>query len=288
MKLSKTSIVAGVIAVIVLSIAGWYFSRPQGSVEFAVAPHQITISYSGHSQLVTHSQVIKLSPGIYETTFSRQGFKEIKKKITVTKNQKTRVVMALTPITEEAKKLLADSVESQAVIKEYQDVQYTELTDSLPLSGANYVVTKCPSVKYPASNTSALCINAPTPEGEAAARQTIAQLGYSLEGRELLVGNATTKSIIRRDSYQIDYYTNVKTEGSGKPALFITPINTPYAPASTTLNPQLEAIKVAALTDLKTSGYDLSQYDIFYSDAYLSKYNPNTSSAEEHAMPPIF
>jgi len=288
MKFSKTSIVAGIIAVIILSVVGWYFTRPQGSVEFIVAPHQLSISYSGRSQLVTHSQIIKLSPGIYDITFSRQGFKEAKKKITVTKNQTTRVVMALTPLTDEAKKILADSVESQAVIKEYKDVQYAELTDSLPLSGANYVVTKCKSVKHPASSTAALCINAPTPEGEAAARQAIAQLGYSIEGREVLVGNATTKSIIKRDSYQIDYYTNVKTEGSGKPALFITPINTPYVAASTASNPQLEAIKTAALTDLKVSGYDLSQYDIFYSDAYLSKYNPNAGSTEEHAMPPIF
>jgi hypothetical protein len=289
MQLKKTPIILTVLAIITLSVLGWYVARPQGSLEFALAPNTMTLTIDKKDQTITHKQVLKLTPGTYEATFSRDGFQTETKAIVVEDKKSNRVVMALTPITDAAKKLLSESTESQKVVKEYEQVKYQELIASLPLSGVNYTVTSCPSVKYPKTDKKALCITAETPEGEAAAKNKIKDFGYNLASLEILTGTENIKAVITRDSYRIDYYSNVKQEtDSDKLALFITPLNVPFVPYSTQKNPELEAIKSAALADLKDNGYALDKYAIYYSNVYLSQYNPDVDIADEHAMPPFY
>lgn len=289
MQLKKTPIILIVIAIIALSVLGWFVTRPQGSLEFALAPNNMTLTIDKKNQTITHKQVLKLTPGTYKATFSKDGFETETKAIVVENKKNNRVVMALTPITDAAKKLLSESAESQKVVKEYEQVKYQELVESLPLSGVNYTITSCPSVKYPKTDKKALCITTETPEGEIAAKNKIKDFGYDPTSLEILTGTENVKAVIARDSYRIDYYSNVEQEtDSDKLALFITPLNVAFVPYSTEKNPQLEAIKSAALTDLKDNGYILDKYAIYYSNLYLSQYNPDVNIDDEHAMPPFY
>jgi hypothetical protein len=287
MKLNKTTLILSILTIIILSVLGWYFTRPQGVIEFALAPQQLTFVIDGKEREISHDQKMKLAPGTYKAAFTRDGFQTVNKTITVEEDKQQRIVMALTPLTEAAKKLLADSPESQKVINEYKQVKSSELINSLPLSGVNYSINACSSVKQPKTDAKAVCIVTTTAQGEKAAKDTLQRLGYNLDDLEILVGTDNIRSVIRTDSYRIDYYKDVQTEGTDKLALFVTPLNLPYVAYTTTFDPASEAVKTAALNDLTQRGYDLNQYAIYYSNIYLSKYNPGADQPDEHAMPPI-
>lgn len=286
MQITKTKLIFILLAIIILPIVGWYFSRPQGAVELALAPQEVTFSVDGKERTVTHNQKISFTPGTYEVAFSRDGFQTEKTNITVKDNEKIRVVIALTPLTDEAKKMLADSAESQKVIKEYKSIKHKELISSLPLSGVNYAVNACRSVRNPKSDTKAVCIATTTAQGEKAAMEAIKKLGYDTSELEILVGTENIRALIRNESYRIDYYEGVKPEGTDKLALFITPLKLPFIPYGTASDPAAEAVRTAALNELKEKGYDVNNYAIYYSNIYLSKYNPDAGQPDEHAMPP--
>jgi hypothetical protein len=288
MKKNQT-IILSVFAIIILSIVGWYSTRPQGSLEFALAPQELTIAIDDKKQVITHRQTINLTPGNYETTFSATGFRSETKTITVENHKKLRVVMALTPLTDSAKKILSDNPESQNIVKEYEQVKYQELLASLPISGVGYIIGSCPSIKQPKSEAKALCIEAENPPAEAAARKSLQELGYNQASLEILTGTKNIRTVRATDTYRIDYYTNTTPEGgTGKTALFVTPLNTPFIPATTAYDAQLEDIRKTVLSDLSANNYDLSKYDIFYSNFYLSKYSPGNDAPAEHAFPPSY
>lgn len=286
MKPTKTTLILSILTIIILSVVGWYFTRPQGVIEFVLAPQQLTFVINGKEREISHNEKIKLTPGTYKVAFTRDGFRTEEKSLIVEDDKQHRIVMALTPLTDAAKKVLADSSESQNVINEYKQVKSNELIKNLPLSGVNYSINACPSVKQPKTDTKAVCIVTTTTQGEKAAKDTLQQMGYTLGDLEILVGTENIRSIIRTDSYRIDYYKDVQTEGTDKLPLFITPLNLPYVPYATTFDPASEAVKTAALNDLKERGYDVNQYAIYYSNIYLSRYNTNADRPDEHAMPP--
>jgi hypothetical protein len=289
MQSKKTIIFISIFTVVVLLVLSWYVSRPQGSLEFALAPQSVQLTIDKKVQTITHKQILKLTPGTYEATFSAEGFESLSDTLIVEDNKTKRTVLALTPITEAAKKQLADNAESQIVIKEYEQVKFKRLTESLPLSGVNYAIESCPSLKQPGSDTKALCIIADTPEGETAAKNNIRTLGFDPDTLEVMTGSENIKILFAKPNYKIEHYTNTKPEaGTGKTALFITPLNTPFIPLTTTFDAQLEDIRTAALKDLTTNGYQLDNYDIFYANFYLSKYSPGHDAPVEHAFPPSY
>ena len=288
LQLSKPLLITIAALIIGLSILGWYLGRPQGSIEFAVAPQEINFAYNGKTQTIKNGQFIKLAPGTYNATFSRDDFQTETQTIVVENKKTSRIVLALTPLTDSAKKLLADSPESQKVIKEYKTVQYKKLIDSLPLSGVNYAINACQSIKKPDADNKAVCIVAKSEAGKASARKSLEQLGYNLDDLELYSGTDSMLTVIATDTYRIDYYPNTKIEGATKKPLFITPLNVPFVPATATFNQTLEDIKTAALKQLKDDGYPVDKFDIFYSNVYLSRYNVTKDTPEEHAFPPSY
>jgi hypothetical protein len=286
LQLSKPVLIIIAVAVIGLSVLGWYLSRPQGIVEFAVAPQEITVNYQGKSHIVKNGQKISLSPGTYDATFTRDDFQTETSTIVVKNKETSRVVIALTPLTDAAKQLLANS-ESQKVVKEYQAIQYKELIKTLPLAGVNYTISACQSIKEPDTDNKALCIAAKTTAGQAAARKSLEDLGYNLDDLEVYNGTENLLTVILTDTYRIDYYPNTKIEHATKKPLFVTPLNVPYVSAATSTSQQLEDIKSAALSDLKERGYDVNKFDIYYSNVYLSRYNPVTEEKVDHYSAPI-
>lgn len=287
MQLHKKSLIFGLIIGSLLLLATWYLTRPQGTLEFALAPESVQLTINDKPQTIQHKQKLSLSPGTYELTFSRDEFDSQTETVIVEKGETERIVMALTPKTDAARELINSNAESRAVAKEYTQVKYDKLIVSLPLSGVGYQITACPSLKKPSTDAKAICISTTTANGEQAALTAIRQFGYDTDELELLIGTETIKSVIKADSFTIDWYTNVDSEHSDKPSLFVTPLNVPFVPYNTANNPQLESIRDAALEALKENGYDIEKYDIVYSNIYLSKYNPHSDDPSEHAMPPI-
>lgn len=286
MNITRKNIIIGSVLVLLAVITIIFFSIPKGSVEFAVAPSEVTLIIDNKTQVIQHKQTIQLSPGTYELEFSSTDFESEKKTIVVENRKKNRIVIALTPLTDAARKKINDNPESVAVVNEYKKIRYSGLLATLPLSGVNYMITSCKSAKNPDSDTKALCVTTDTPAGGVAATAALRLLGYDPKELELLIGTETQKVILESPNYRVDYYTNVKQEDSEKVSLFVTPLNVPYVSYSEPFNQQLESIKAEALSALEKNGYDLSKYDIFYSNIYLVKYNPNVNQPDEHAMPP--
>ncbi|HEX7484243.1 MAG TPA: hypothetical protein VF281_03760 [Candidatus Saccharimonadales bacterium] len=282
MQLNKPLIIIVGLAVLLLSIAGWYFSRPMGTVEFALAPHTVTLKLAGKEQTIEHGQDLKLKPGKYEVSFTSDNFQTDSRSIVVEDKKTIKVIVALTPLNDAGKKQL-DNSESKKVIEAYRQQQYEELIASLPLSGVNYSITACPSIKEPKSDTKAVCIITKTAAGETAARESLQQLGYDLDNLPIIVGSENTKKILATDTYRIEYYVNTKIEGATKPALFVIPINPPAVNYAAPYNVQLETLKSTVLADLKVNGYTVDNYDIYYSNVYLSRYNPVTHVDESDA-----
>ena len=285
---SKPMLIIAIVVLAGLFTAAWYFTRPLGTAEFALAPHTATLTINSKSQSVQSGQKMSLAPGTYSFEFSRDGFAGDNTSVTITEGKSTRVVMALAPQTEAAKAELASDQQAAAIIKEYADIRFAALIASLPLTGVNYSINSCPSVKQPNVGKKALCITATTPATQAAALTTLRQAGYNPDQLEIMMGSDTVKTILQTSSYKVEYYTNTQIEGATKLALFITPIGTPYVSYSVPSNPQLEAIRTSALADLKQHGYPVDDYSIFYSDAYLARYNPNNGSTDEHFLPPNY
>lgn len=287
MKITKTGIIISSILLLLAVVAITFLTQPKGSVEFALAPSEMTLTINSKPQTIQHKQILVLAPGTYEATFSSDGFKTKKKTIVVENKKKNRLVLALTPLTDAAKKKLSNDQQSTAVINEYNKIRYDELLDALPLSGTNYTISSCQSIKNPNSDTQALCITTDSETGKSAALAALRRLDYNTDELELLIGSATQKLILESSTYRIDYYTNVSQEDSTKPSLFITPLNVPFVAYGAPFNQQLESIKTEALNALTADGYDVSKYDIFYSNIYLSKYNANADQPDGHAVAPI-
>lgn len=287
MQIHKRSIIAGVIVAILLLVAVWYFTRPQGTLEFALAPNEVQLQFNDSTQTIQHKQTLKLSPGTYELAFSQKGFADMTQTVTVEKNTTDRIVVALTPQTDAAKQLIEGNEESKKVVEEFKKVRAQKLVATLPISGVGYRMTACESLKDLESENKAVCISLDSESARQPALDALAKLGYDPEDVELLIGTETIKTLIETDTFMVDYYTNVDSEHSEKPALFITPLNVPFVPFTATSNPQLENIKSNALAAIESEGYDIDKFDIFYSNVYLSRYNPHADEAPEHAMPPI-
>ncbi|MDB5187032.1 MAG: hypothetical protein JWM07_504 [Candidatus Saccharibacteria bacterium] len=286
MNITRKNIVVGSVLALLAVMVIIFFSLPKGSVEFAIAPSEVSLKINNKTQIIKHKQIIKLTPGTYEAEFSSADFESETKTIVVENRKKNRIVIALTPLTDAARKKINDNSESVAVVKEYKSIRYNGLLATLPLSGVNYMITSCASVKNPGSDTKALCVTTNTQAGKVAAVSAIKQLGYDPNDLEILIGSETQKVILESATYRVDYYTNVKQEGSDKVGLFVTPLNVPFVSYTAPFNQQLEAIKAEALNTLEKNGYNLAKYDVFYSNIYLSKYNPNIKQTDEHAMPP--
>lgn len=280
MQLKKSTIIIILLALTIVTVLAAFFLRPQGKVEFALAPEEATLSFNGSTQTIRNKQVISFSPGTYTLSVTRDDFSTETTSVTVEKNETVRTVIALDPQTDAARKIIESNPESVKIAQEYKNLLDARLFKSLPLSGVNYSVDSCKSVKYPATDKKSLCITSPTEAGEATARLAILQLGYNVDDYEVLSGKSTLKSFIKTDTYKIEAYQN---DPADRPQIYITPLNVPYVPPNTPRNEQLESIRKASLAELEKQGYDQDNYVVIFSNIYLSKYNVDVHNHGEGA-----
>lgn len=266
----------------------WFVLRPSGTIEFAIAPETISLKEGTASRDIKNGEKMTYQPGTYKFTFSRAGFAATTKTVTVTNKKTVRLLVALTPLTDDAKQEISRNPASAAIAKEYQALRYNEFLASLPASTTEFRLSACPAVKDPTSKIKSVCVTSLNGTAEQAARDYIRRYDVDPASIELLVGTEHIKTLIKTDTYTVDFYPNAKIEGTTKPiSLTITPLNVPYVAYNAPRNTQLEDIRTAALADMKAKGYEPANYDIFYANVYLSRYNPNIHTTDEHAMPPV-
>lgn len=270
MQLKKSTLIIILTILAIVTVLAAFFLRPQGKIEFALAPEEATLSVNGSSRTIRNGQVISLSPGDYMLSVKRDQFSTETANVTVEKNEIVRTVIALSPQSDAARKIIESNPESVKIAQEYKELQQARLFKTLPLSGVNYNIEACKSVKNAETDKKALCITSPTEAGEITAKLAIAQLGFNVDDYEVLSGKSTLMTLIKTDTYKIEVYKN---DPADHPQLYVTPLNVPYVPPTTPRNEQLEAIRTTSLEHLAREGYDHDHYVIIFSNMYLSRYN---------------
>lgn len=270
MTIKKSQIITGSIIGVLLIALGWFFLRPQGTVEFRLAPEQITIAIDGKSQTVTNGQTMSLKPGTYSFTFTKDEFSSEEKSVVIKNRETTKLTMALTPQTDAARKLISDNAESVKITKEYKIIKVTELADKMPIKAASFSIKNCPSFKHPGTKEKAFCIVTTNTNSERIARLYLKEQGYDPDELELLTGSSNLMTLLKDPTYKVEAYI---TDTSEEPNLYITPLNVPYVDNSVPFNQQLEDIRTTSLADLEKAGYKLDNYVVSFSNIYLTKYN---------------
>jgi hypothetical protein len=252
--------------------AAW-FLRPQGTLELTAAPDEMTMLVNGEKRTVKHGQHLTLTPGDYTAEFKRDGFSTEQLSFKISNKQVVAITVALTPQTEAAKQLFNNNAEFVKIAATYKKQKQARFLQLLPLSSTSFSLHDCSSIRVPRSQApAAICIMTNQTNGEAHARRYISQQGYSLDGLDVMVGNNNLAIIKQTTAYKIETSIIATSQHA---ELYVTPLNTPPVPSSTPHNDQLETIKRDALTFLTDAGYNLSKVTVYYSNTYLSRYNPD-------------
>lgn len=160
------SIIIGLafIAIVVYSLI------PKTYIKLATAPQSVKISIdNSETRSVKNGDSIRIEPGRHTITVSQNEFRSYTKEIDTKNGQTTEFVVALTPLTNAAKKLLEDS-KSQIVVQRFYGEIYIQQTNKitknypilsiLPIQARLYIVSACMSQKYPDNPTKiALCVD---------------------------------------------------------------------------------------------------------------------------------
>lgn len=270
MKFNKSSIIIALVVIASIIALGWFVLRPQAKITFSLAPENMTLAINDKVQQITHNQTISLKPGTYTFKFSRSEFSSVTKTLTIKDDDAIEFAMALNAETDAAKKIIADNPESAKIIEQYQLQQENELASLLPINGNGFTLNSCRSILFPQSEKKAFCITTKDDVGLRFANIQIKQLGFDPEKLEMMFGQKNLMTIIKTDTYKIEAY---RTDTNKEPELYITPLNVPYVPVFTPQNEQLESIRIDSLNDLEAKGYKLDNYEIIFSNVYLSRYN---------------
>lgn len=187
------SIIISILIVISLTI---YFLIPRSYIKFATAPQQVTISVDKDKQLISNDDTVSVTPGNHNITVSRDGFESYTKEVNLSNGQAIEFLVALNPLTDAAKRLLADD-KSQAVIQRFYGDIITKQTNNmikkysilniLPIQARLYTVVACPSQKYPNDITKiALCANETSSSLEPYVLADIQSRGYNPNNYEII------------------------------------------------------------------------------------------------------
>ncbi len=284
MQLSRKNILISLLALVGFVVCLFIFLHPQGKIEFTIAPSEGILTLNSKKQTIHHKDTISLSPGTYSISLSRDGFSTEEKTITVKNHETSHAIIALTPLTDDAKKIFDVSTDAHTIAQQYEQQNFNDLLTSLPAAGIGYSLNSCSSLKEPQSNKKIICVSIETPSAKDAALQTLRQAGINPDAHEILFGSDNVKQVINTESYKIEYHSNLKT---AKPALYITPLLIDYAASTSDSITQLEALRQTALSTLKQSGYDPKNYDILYTNLHLMNYNPIVAEEADHKEVPV-
>lgn len=251
----------------IIAIVAAYLLRPQGEIKFSIAPKEVTMKSSDSERTVTREQVIKLKPGMYTFSFSREGFSSTQSTIEVKDNETTEAFVALEPVTAEARMIIDNDPESAEIIEKYRALKQEELLSRLPITSAGFSLERCTYIGTSDTDQKAVCLNTSNQNSRQVADEYLDRLGFSLAGLKVYSGENNLMTLARTDTYRIEFYSGDHSK------LFITPMNVPYIPPTVENNDQLESIKSAALIALDNMGATEENYTITYSNSYLARYN---------------
>ena len=270
MNIKRSHIIIGLTIGIILVAAGWFLLRPQGTVEFRLAPETVTLTLDGKNQSIKKGDTLTLKPGSYTMTFTRDEFSSEKRTVVVENHKTAKVTVALTPQTDAARKLISSNTESVKITEEYKVIKADDLAAKMPIKGTSFSIKSCPSFKYPGMKNKAFCIITINANSERIARLYLKEQGFNPDNLELMSGSSNLMTLLKTSNYTVEAYI---TDTADKPSLYITPLNVPYVDNSVPYNQQLEDIRSNSLADLEKDGYILDKYIIVFSNIYLSKYN---------------
>jgi len=178
-------VVVGVIAIIA------FMNRENGSFRLSIAPEEAVMKYNDTQKDVVYGQIISLKEGKYELSFEREGFKTVKKTVTIERGQQTSVHVYLEPQNEEAETIMATGnnqlYKEEVIGHELKEggKKFTEdnpVLKILPILERNYTVEACSvpdGYKGPGDDKEiAVCISALSDAAYTKALDDIKKRGY--------------------------------------------------------------------------------------------------------------
>lgn len=264
----------GLAVVIAGSIVLSIVNAPKGKVHFTLSPHDVTLTVDEKSQVISNDQELSFTPGDYMFTFSQANFKTTTERVTIEKDGKKSITIALQPTSADAEKNT-----DKAIVAQYDIEQSKKFFNILPFKGSGFEITSCNSLRTSNKKAGALCITSPTTSGEQAGISFIRNSGYDPSNFELLIGNEQMKTILSSLNYIVKYYSNFSSD---KPGLFVT------IPSNITDQALLVSIRNDLLETMKKEGYNTDNFDIYYENLYLGlQFNPVHEEEEGHAEAPV-
>lgn len=291
-KIIKIGIFVGII---IIGAAAWYLLTPRSTITLALAPETVTLKYGNTTKQVKDGQSFNITPGKYTFTFSRNEFSTVTEQVDVKNGQKLEVLIALTPLTDNARSIISSNPKSVRITQGYasrivsrqaqEAAKNNPLLSKLPLGGKDYYIYACASVKYPKDATKqAICIDTLTDTSLPHALQAIKATGFDPNSYEILSGSKTRKVILTGTDYTIDYFLNSQLD---KPLLYIT-LTAPQGSneTATAYQQRAEQIRNQALSDLKQRGYNPDNYYLRYTDQALQHLSTPSPGDNDEALPP--
>jgi len=196
MNKQKIIIISAVVGFLFIFLVIYYLI-PRSYIKFETAPNNVGVLIDSEDRYsIKNGDTITINPGKHTISVFQDEFITYEKKIDIKNKQTYDFIIALTPITNNAKKLLNNKA-SDIVLERYYGEIMTKQTeeleknypilDVLPLYGRAYEIMACPSVKYPRSSIKlGICINTSEPGIESFARDNIIQHGYNPDDYEII------------------------------------------------------------------------------------------------------
>jgi len=169
---------------------------PKTKILFSIAPETANLFIGDKSYSIQNEGTLNFKPGEYSYKLSSDGFEEYSGKIDIKKGEQTELLVALKPITEDAKKLLLNE-KSQIVLQRFYGESYSNtisdiskkypLIDILPIQARLYTVSACKSKKYPDDNSKiAICADITTDQLKPYVIKDIESRGFNIKDYELI------------------------------------------------------------------------------------------------------
>jgi len=193
----RNVVVIGVVLLLAYVGLMVYFLIPKSYLLFKTAPEQVVIQIDGKDKkTITNGDTVTITPGKHDITISRDEFYPYSKNVYLKNGESIEYVVALIPLTDNAKKLLNNSA-SQSVMERFSSIKMDQNVNTitknypiikiLPIVNRLYLIYSCPSKKYPSDPTKiALCIEVPENGWETTIKNDIKAMGYNLDDYELI------------------------------------------------------------------------------------------------------
>lgn len=158
-----------IIGLILLILLVVYFAVPRSTIKVTIAPDQVNVLIDNKkNKTIKNGTSFKVSPGTHTFKVTRKGFESYSTKLSIKNHDTSELLVALTPLTDAARKLVSDDT-SQSIIQRFNGKIQTIQTNvintnypilkSLPIVERLYRIDACPSKKYPNDHTKiALCV----------------------------------------------------------------------------------------------------------------------------------